>query len=70
MTEPELLVNQIVYSRCYEAQGEVFKFADIDLGMPREASIHFESEDGSQYTETVPTDWSIRELRGFVEAIF
>ena len=70
MTPEDVEINGKVYARCYEAQGEVFKFAEVDLSLPREAMVHFECEDGSQYTETLPTDWSVMNLKIFVEAIF
>ena len=70
MTPEDIETNAKVYARCYEAQGEVFKFADVDLSLPKEAMVHFESEDGSQFTETLPTDWSVLNLKIFVEAIF
>jgi hypothetical protein len=48
----------------------VFKFADVNLAPPTEATVHFETFNRLKGTHTVLLKWTVRELKLYIEEWF
>jgi len=63
-------VNVGVFEVLYGKHGVVHKFAEVDLSLPKEALVHFKTEEGQQESHTVPLHWQVKNLKMLVKGIF
>jgi hypothetical protein len=63
-------VNAQVYSTAFAKRGEVFKFADVSLAPPTEATVQFETNDAAPVTKTIELTATVGEVKAMCEEWF
>ena len=59
-----------MYATCFEKWGEVFKFAEVDMAPPTEATLKLHTDEGREAMETVLLSWTVKDLAKLIKSLF